>query len=544
MKLLNSKDYLFITFVGLVLSFGLVLFGISEMQPYVPYFLVVIAVILSLMNPKLLFWLFLALIPLDIVIVSPTWFPLSLRPYQLFGVFAIAITIYYWSAKSLDNKLLSFKKICLICKLTGKGKCETKKNQKAFGYFDRIVFMFPIFAFFAIVNSPQKELSLKLSIILVSFVLLFWLVRNFTQKKQSLFEALWFFAVGTVPVLLFGFYQAIANRLSIPSFEVFEERVNSTFTEPDWFGMYLVILVSLILWFRLMLHERKDETMIGLWSIVKTLKWASAGDLFLIISLILLTVARSAWLGLLVVVCVYVVLLYFQKEKSVEKKINKIVKEVAALVIVFALAVSFVWGTGLSKFHFFNRAASSVSGMQKITISCSEGAVVPDQIQDIRELRSLGCIHINIEQIELEKIAGKEIHEILRPDPNIDIRKEIYAKTWTEIQKHPLLGQGMGTSGVVLGKDKHGSAFNASNIFLESWLSMGFGGLIILILFFSYPIYWSLRNFKERKSELKSSFVLLTTFAVLIPNLFNSGLLLGVFWMWLAAISSVMNESE
>jgi len=543
MKSLNSKDYLFISFVSVVLSFGLLLFGITQMQQFVFYLLLIVGFILAAMNPRLLLWLFLAMVPLEIVIVSPDWMPISLRPYQLFGVLAILAVIFGWWTGKLDFKLLSFRKICLLCAIGKNKKCKVDAGQKEFGLFDRIVFFLPIFAFLSLINSPQPGLSLRLAIILVSFEALYWLVRNYTQNRHDLFEALWFFAIGTIVALLFGFYQGLANKLGIPSFGVFAERVNGTFTEPDWFGMFLAILASIILWFRLMLLGRKDDTMIGQMPVVKVLKWASAGDLFLIFSLILLTVSRSSWLGLIAVLGIYI-LLVGKCTKKVKLKISKTSSEALVLIVVAALAVVFIWGTGLSKFHFFNRAASSVSGEQLITISCQKNSQVPDRINSTDELMQYGCMFIDLEQIETEKSNGREVRQVLRPDPNVNIRKEIYSRSWKEIKKHPVLGQGLGTSGLVLGTDENGSAYNASNIFLETWLSLGFGGLLSLVLFFAYPLYWCAKNLWENKRKLESSFILLTAFAVLVPNLFNSGLLLGVFWVWLAAVGSVMNKDR
>ncbi|MEA1925953.1 MAG: O-antigen ligase family protein [Patescibacteria group bacterium] len=543
MRSLNSKDYIFITFIGFTLSIGLILFGVTGGSPYLFYLLSLIAVILVVINPTMLFWLFLAAIPLDTTIVSPEWLPISLRPFQLFGILAIAGTVIHWIFRTFDLQPISFKKICHICSILSK-ECKTGERENFFGWFDRIIFCLPIFALLGVINSPDKTLSLKLMFVLVSFVALFWLIRTFTQTKQQMFEALWFFAVGSVPVLFFGFYQILAVKSGLISFEIFDQRINGTFTEPDWFGMYLSILIAVILWFRFALLERKDRTMIGNLQVIKLLRAATIGDLFLMAILIILTVARSAWLGLAAVLTAYIVLIFIRKKGTLLSKISYSVKESLIQVAIILSAAVFIWGAGLSTFHIVNRAASSVSGMQKITVSCEKNSKVPKKIESTDLLSEFGCFHINLENIEKEQKQGREVKEVFRPDPNINVRKKIYAISWSEIKKHPFLGQGLGSSGIVLGEDEHGSNYNASNIFLESWLSMGIGGFFLVLLIFFYPIFWSLKNIFKGRNINSSSFVLLTALAVLIPNMFNAGLLLGVVWAWIAITARMVVSTE
>lgn len=543
MKSLNSKDYLFITFVGFLLGICLVIFGIAGSTDSFFYLLLSLAIVLAVANPVLLFWLFIATIPFEATIVSPEWFPFSLRAFQLFGIVGIFSVLFHWMFHTLDLKPISIKKICLVCRFLKK-QCKVEEETNAFGIFDRMIFLLPIFAFLGIINAPDKQLALKLAVILVSFVALFWLIRTFTQTKKRMFETLWFFAVGSAIVLLFGFYQAFAGKFGLPSFEVFDKRINGTFLEPDWFGMYLSVLMALILWFRFALLERKDETMIGNRSVIKLLRIATIGDLFLLTTLLILTVARSAWLGFSVALAFYLLFVFIRKKGTVFSRIVYLVRETAIQLSLIFVAVFFVWITGLSTFHIANRAVSSVSGLQKITISCQTGSSVPEKIDSIEQLKQFGCFHIDLEEIEKEKQVGREVKEVFRPDPNIDIRKKIYLQSWEEIKKHPILGQGIGSSGLILGHDEHGSAHNASNIFLESWLSMGIGGLVVMLFVFFYPLFWALKNLSKKEKINSSVFVVLTSFAVLIPNLFNSGLLLGAVWLWIAIIAGVVGNRE
>ena len=529
---MKFKQYFLVTIVGLAVGMLLIVldaFGVSHFN--LPLFVIIMAFVAfgAWEKPRWAFWLFLMLLPLEKIVISPAGFPFSVRSYQLVGFVLVLILIIKWTFKKLDFKLLSFRKICFL---------------------DKLVFLLIVFALPGIMNSPDRAVSIKLTLVLISFIALFWLVRNFLQTKTKQLEALWFFTVGSVPVLLFGLYQAIAFRVGWPHFEVFNARINSTFFEPDWFGIYLVFLFALELLFLLVVEKvKKRDVMIGNFYAVKLARAAVFIDIFLITALLFLTGSRSAWIGAVVVGIAYFVTLFFVHKKAA----SFIGRNAAALFLVIIVSFLFVDLTGLSKFHFANRATSSVSGMQKITISCEKGTHVPRQIEHVSDLDKYSCRHINLEEIENELEKGRIIKETYRLDPNVIIRKNIYAKSWEEIKQHPILGQGLGSSAVILGTDERGSGFNTSNIFLEVWLSMGIGGLVIMIWILLYPVgksklaLFAVKRSKKKfeiKKQLGLIFIFLTSGAIIIPNLFNSGLLLGFFWVWLAGVISMMDEIE
>jgi O-antigen ligase len=107
-----------------------------------------------------------------------------------------------------------------------------------------------------------------------------------------------------------------------------------------------------------------------------------------------------------------------------------------------------------------------------------------------------------------------------------------------------VLGYGPGTSGIILGRDERGVELNASNIFLEIWFSAGLAGLVIFLIFFFHPLVRSIKIILSRKAGLLEVFFVMTTFGILIPNLFNSGLMLGFFWVWLAVVNSLLEEEN
>lgn len=259
----NVKKYLIWSIVALLVSFGFVIFNALGWMPMSFGIFVILSLaifLFSIFYPQEMFWIFIVTLPLENIIVSPSQVPFSLRPYQLFGaILSLAVVILWFSGK-LKMELLSFRRICLLCRISDKNSCKNVEPPKAFNFFDRLVFILPLFALIGIINAPDKSLSLKLTIVLVSFVLLYWLGRNFLQTKKQRYEALWFFVIGSKIVILFGLYQALARNFGWSDFEVMDGRINATFTEPDWLGVYLTFLLAVIFWLRLAFQNSKKQS--------------------------------------------------------------------------------------------------------------------------------------------------------------------------------------------------------------------------------------------------------------------------------------------
>lgn len=250
---------------------------------------------------------------------------------------------------------------------------------------------------------------------------MYWLVRNYFQAEKGRFEAIWFFVLGSLPVIFYGIFQAIGFQKGWFDLQVFNGRINSTFTEPDWFGMYVVFLIAIIFWLKFLFWESKENVMFGKWPIQKI--GNRLLDLYLLVVFIalVLTVARSAWLGFVCVVFAYFSLLFFwawnKKDKLswnifFKKPFTVIYSELIYFIILVVVGIGLVYVLNLSSFHLDNRAESSFSGRQKITISCEQESEVPEQIQSIDDLEGYNCKHINLEEIEKEKEAGFEIKEV------------------------------------------------------------------------------------------------------------------------------------
>lgn len=263
--------------------------------------------------------------------------------------------------------------------------------------------------------------------------------------------------------------------------------------------------------------------------------------------LLILTVSRSAWLGALAVTAVFLLAVFTKlKLNPKEWQWKKTLQIKSGILASLLVAIGLVYFFNLTTFQLWNRAGSTASGLQRITVSCEENITLPERIGSVAELEQYGCRHINLEDKLYEKMAGNFVKEIDRPDPNVSIRAEIYRKSWNVIKENPLLGIGWGNSVSILGRDERGEALNSSNIFLEAWLGSGILGFLALVYIFVYAIIQSLRNFVRDNDGAKISglFVLLCAVALLVPNLFNAGIFLGILWVFWGIAAGMVNKAS
>lgn len=529
------KEYFWVAVIGVLLNATLIIANTAGLLPLgiLSFSLVFLGVfLLALYRPIWVFWLFIISLPLESVIISSNQIPISFRPFQVIGLMLFLATLVLIVLKKIDKNLVELIKI---------DKTKLFKEGAFPNFSDILVIILAIISFFSLPNALNFNSTLKLNLVLLSFGMLYFLARFYFQKQQQKLEALWFFVATSFPILIFGIYQAVAFKLNWVDFQVFAERSNGTFTEPDWFGIYLVFLTAIIYWVKLQLFSTKNSTMIGKKEIRQVGQWFLNFYLYLIFLVLLLTVARSAWLGFLGLTMIYFILLIWQKFLFKLKNFNwkSFFRDVFSVGTAYMVSILVVISFGLSNFNLFDRASSSVSGLQEITVSCEVGSNVPSQISGIEELEKYSCRHINLDEINKEIISGNNVQTVLRPDPNVEIRKDIYATTWREIKNHFVIGQGLGSSAEILGADSYGHGLNASNIFLEVWFSWGILGLIVFLILFGLPVVVAYKNISKRGGRIDLSlFVILTSIALVIPNLFNAGIFLVILWVWLAVAQS------
>lgn len=502
-------------------------------------FLAIIALLVALYKPRWVFFLFISFIPFENIILASGFLPIQLRPYQFLGGILIAAVIILWIFKKIKFKL----------------------SQP--GWFDWLIFSLIPFSFLALLNAPNKAISLKNNLILVSFVVLYYLTRNFIRSRDDLLKTAFFFVGSYFVVTAYGFYQVFADKFlayrqagGARSFEVMFGRPNSTFTEPDWLGIYLCFALAVFLSLIFYLTYSKQKTFVSKKYILSILDVL----VFLDITLVILTLSRSAWIGASVIIIFYLFALMPTHKPTIAGKYGNgwkvFSREAAIIVFLILISLAAIRIGKLSKFDIFDRARSAATSEQEITIACESGANVPQLITNTNELPKYGCRYINLEEIGSYKSQGMFVTEIFRKDPNVLTRNAIYRKSWEILREHPLLGVGFGTITQVLGTDERRAGLNESNIFLQVWAGSGILGLIAFIVVIGYVFIYTFRRVspicpmnkiigcpivKDDFEKTLNVFAVLGILALIIPNLFNAGLFMGIFWLGLAIIVSIQS---
>ncbi len=515
-------------------------------------FFVLLVLALGIYRPAWLFLFFIGTLPLEIVNLAPESFGIAVRPYQLFGALSIVGLIVQYSTKRLPFALPKLR------------------------WPDALVAVFALSGIVSALFAVNKGMSFKQAIVACSFAALYFLVRVYVQNWNDLKRVAPFFLSSSIAVVLYGILQNILFAMGRNSFEVMPGRPNGTFSEADWFGIFLVFVLAAIYainykfqianYKQISISKYKITNDSG-FDFLKFDFWVLFGIrlLFFVILLtaLILTVSRSAWLGAILVTLPFLKLTALRRchpelvsgSRSFGQNVLRMMRlskwdwrgfgtALAGIVFSLILSIGIIYVFNLTTFQIGSRAVST-GGMQKITIACETGksVSVPTNISSVEELSQYGCRHINLEDISREREAGFEIAEVYRPDPNVGIRAKIYKTSWEQIRQHSIFGIGWGSIGDILGRDERGAALNASNIFLETWLGAGILGFLSLTILLGYLLLGSISNYI--KGEQKTSiFILLATIAIIVPNLFNSGIFLGFLWAYLGAAVSLMQSNK
>ena len=482
-------------------------------------FLMILTFLVALYRPRWVFFVFVSLVPLENIILAAGFIPLQLRPYQFVGAILAAAVTILWIFKKLKFKFL-------------------RPN-----WIDWLVFSLAPLGFLALLNASSKSVSLKLILVLFSFIILYYLTRNFVRNKKDLLKAAFFFAESWLVVVIYGFYQIFSDKIGQGSFEIMFGRPNSTFSESDWLGIFLCFALAVFLSVILILKKSNY------------LKWLVYIFLFLDLTLLILTLSRSAWIGAAAIIIAFLLLNLFKKEKDTAKlRLRKFFENTAIIVFMIFLSIFSVYFLKLSRFDIFDRARSAATSEQKITIACEKDIDLPITIASTDELAKFGCRFINLEEIESYKNQGDIVTETYRKDPNVMTRSAIYRKSWEIIREHPILGVGFGTITQSLGADERGAGLNESNIFLQVWAGCGILGLIAFLAVIGHLFIYAFRRVspicplnkiigcpvvRDDLEKILNIFLILAVISLAIPNLFNAGLLMGLFWLGLAIFVSV-----
>lgn len=501
-------------FIGVTvgaISIALFLAGVFPLGPVNFWFFSVLLVLLGLYRPNWCFLFLVAVVPFEIITVSPDTLSLSLRPYQwVFLALSIALSVRVLSGRS-------------------------RFPLFAPSRLDYFLALIPIGALISGVTSGGQ--GVRLAVIVISFYAFYLLGRVFLKTIGDIRIAMaTLFASGLVTAV-YGIAQNIAFEQGISLSAVMPGRPNGLFAEPDWLGFFMALLLALAL-------SRLASTLEQSADYLRQ-KWArllfSATLLLPVLVALILTVSRSAWLAAVAGVLVWAATMILIRGKE---SFYLVLQSVQTLIIMFVVALLIVIDIPLTRFDLFQRAESTATGFQEITIACDTLTNLPGVIQSIDELAAFDCRHINLEDRTALQSAGFSIQTVRRPDPNVAIRSEIYGRTWEEIKTHPVFGIGWGNIGPILGTDAHGSSYNASNVWLEIVLGAGLIGLLGLFAALGFIVYQGARlaRFRDQSSDAIASLPLIAAFLVMffVFNLFNAGLLIGLVWLAFAMLPPLL----
>jgi len=530
----NNRNQIFLVAVNVFLVFFLIVLSNLQIVPmrigdFV--FFAILTLALALYRPGWVFLFFVGTIMLENINLAPVSLGVAISPYQFFGGMTIIALII-----RLLTKRLNFKLTKLIWQ-------------------DYLVLAMGMASFLSVMNSQNKGTGLKQSVVLVSFMALYFLARNFLQTIADMKKIVPFFLSSSVVVVGYGIWQNIRFAHNLSNFEVMPGRPNATFAEADWLGIFLSFLLAMLYSWIFYINKKEEASFEDAQnpkskfqssnqiqnSKFKKLLTATHWLLIvLVFTLLILTVSRSAWLGALAVTFIFLFSVFTRlKVQPKNWQWMETIKLKMCVIIALAISIALVYFFQLTTFQLGNRAQSTGTGLQKITVACpgSMDVLIPQTVASEDEYLRYGCRQINLEEIEGEKIKGSYVNEIYRKDPNVSIRSEIYKKSWELIKAHPILGIGWGSISAYLGKDARGAGLNASNIFLEIWLGAGIFGLIAFVALLIIIMTRALHNFAQDDAEMKSVglFILLGLVAIVVPNLFNSGIMLGFLWLFLGA---------
>lgn len=505
--------------------------GIFPLDPVSFIFFSFVLLLLALYRLGWTFLLFIAVLPLEVVNLAPASFGgLMIRPYQ----WVACVLIIALASRVLVGRL-PFRLF----------------HMRWFDFFPLLMVAGAFLAFFV---APVPTIALKQALVLSSFVGIYFLGRIFFRTVFDVKQALPFFIFPSLVVFGYALWQNVRALFEQESFQVMAGRPNATFSEADWLGMFtlLALGIGLALFsrtgfalIRSLQYERRAPFLMSM------AVFGSATYLVLVNIVLIITVARSAWLGAMTLIGIFVLgTVEWRKEKSGTRSFREATLLFGSFACLFLLSAGLVWGLHLSPFEFLNRIQSTGSGLQEITIACNQDSPLPvtlEKIQSLEELSAWHCRHIRLEEQGEALASGQFITTVYRDDPNISIRKEIYTQVLGLLREHPVRGIGWGNISSVLGNDERGAGLNASNVFFEVWLGSGLLGIISFVILWVGIAWASLRWLWETtlpEERLVALFLLATLGGLTVFNLFNSGILLGFFFIFLSLGALAMERLE
>jgi len=451
---------------------------------------------------KPLFFLFIFLIPFELYKIELLRAVVSLRSYQIIAA-VLFLLIGYYSAK---------------------GKIQRSELFAPFrSPLSKLFAVYFLVSVASIVNALDVKNSLQETAVLLSFLALYWLVLFFVRTKDDIRDTWYVVLLSTFLVSVIALVQVAAYKFGLELIEVMPGRPNSVFPEPDWLGFFMVFALAIFISAR---GTQKSSLVPSIFnkvpSIIKTFHSRYFYFLFqiLLYTVIILTIARASWLAAIGVIGLYLLLIFLNKQNPFQFAFF----EGGKTIVVLLISLGVIYALALTPFSLKNRFLSIVTGQEVHAV--------------ITDTETGKEISIDKAQIEKYKKQGMEVKTKKVKDVNISRRTESFTDNFDIVLKHPWLGIGFGGL-----ESAFGEGVNANNIFMEIWIATGTLGLIVFaLIFYCIAREWCVLYFKNHSKQNSAYllFVILGFVAILIPNIFNSGMFLGFFWVYLGLASSVL----
>lgn len=445
---------------------------------------------------KPLFFIFIFLIPFEIYKLELGNL-VSLRPYQ------VAVVL-----------LLIF-----LAHLYFKGKIKTEELLVTFrSPISKLLAVYFIVSLISLINSPDLKNGIQETSVLLSFLAIYWSALFFVRTEKDVQNIFYVIIASGTMVALIGLVQVTAYKFGLELIEVMPGRPNSILPEPDWLGFFMIFALAILI--AVQYFENFDVKLF--WAKILRNKYFYYGFHILFYIVIILTVARASWLAGIGMAGLYLFLIFIDKNNP----FGQVFVQGFKILFFLFLSLIIIYVFGLTPFSLKNRFLSIVTSQETHAT-----AVDPKTGKEI--------------SIEKKKIAdykkqGIEVKEKKVQDINILRRRESFTDNFDIILKHPFLGIGFGGIETVFGEGT-----NANNLFMEIWIATGVIGLIIFGLIF-YLIFreWLVFFIKKRNKNNQPYlfFIILGLAVIIIPNIFNSGLFLGFFWVYLGITANLFDH--
>ncbi|MFH1772949.1 MAG: O-antigen ligase family protein [Patescibacteria group bacterium] len=431
---------------------------------------------------------------LSIVFLTPVYFAIFQQNFNIFEL----------------NKIVIFRVLLIIILLVFILKIFIKENFSYYGsnkIFFLIGFIFLTFfvsSYFSL--HPQsswwgsyyrQQGMYSLVSYFLFFILLILNLKDFKQIKQLIVAAIF----SSLLVVIYGLIQYFyLDPLSWEENILVNNRIFSTFGQPNFLGHYLILIIPLSIY--------------SLFFIVKNFYYRLALLILILaqFTCLIFTYSRSAWLGFMSGLGLLIIIWLSVKNRW--KTILYLF--IAGLIIIVCLTVVNVKKfspQAVSQLNFINRIslANFLEGSGKIRLYYWTAAIE-----------------------ELTKTSWTRLLFGYGPETANSIFVKYYQSEWG-----------------VYENINSSIPDRAHNAILDNALSFGLIGLLIILLFYSYFITQSIKYFKHIKKQLTEQswlvIVLLATFgAYFVNNLFSFSVTTSYvyFYLYLAILWFIFNNQK